>query len=115
MEIKDIQEGQRVKVVYRSGLNTSNHTFSNIVHGVTGVVFAVESPDYIGKLSVCIKTDDGDYRWGNHKDLELITRPTEIGVVAWIRPKADNNIVNEAVRVLAHMGIFIVKLIKRKG
>lgn len=44
--------------------------------------------------------------------LELI-KPEPIGVVAWVRPQCDNNIVNSAVRVLAKVSTYILNVVKK--
>lgn len=112
MELKDVKVGQRVRIVNRSGLHR-NATFQPSTLFRVGVVSRVESLDYWGKLTVQVKfgSNTDDVNWGNHKDLELIE---PLGINVWVRPKAENNIVNEAVRVLACTFNFISKLFKRK-
>lgn len=105
MELKDVKVGQRVRINRISGRGSMT-SFSAHHQGYIGDVIAIDKTD--DDLNIELKLVHHlnpvpcTVAFGNHKDMELYEEP-----VKWVRPKADNNIVNNAVRVLAKVYTYV--------
>lgn len=85
--------------------------------GTKGTV--VGNVDYITTVPVVwdgvhIKGKVKPNLWKVRSSSIKVIESESLGINVWVRPKADNNIVNEAVRVLACTFNFISKFFKRK-
>lgn len=111
----ELKIGQRV--IYLEG----NHPYVPL--GSVGTLIAIRGG--IGSALLDIEWDDFEHPCPryvdghsvcamHHTSTILPYKPESLGINVWVRPKAENNIVNEAVRVLACTFNFISKFFKLK-
>lgn len=66
MKLKNVKEGQLVKVKRKAGRFLPKYS------GMYGTVEHVEDLSYIGNLTVYVRFSDASSDWGNHEDIKPI-------------------------------------------